>query len=195
MASVHAVGPGHGKAIISSYVVAKEETGRPRHPVSSGQPPRENIPGLQAFTGKAKVRRWCSWPISATGESRFATDGFDQSELMVPKQRLEEAGAMVDIISLKTGEIWGWDHDDWGEPIEVDRTIDAVSIDEYDALVIPGGVINPDLLRQDEDAVALVRDFYASKKPLAAICHAPWVLIEAGIAKGRTDDLVSFHGN
>jgi protease I len=82
----------------------------------------------------------------------LATDGFEQAELTVPKQRLEKAGAKVDIISLKTGEIWGWDHDDWGEPIEVDRTIDAVNIDEYDALVIPGGVINPDLLRQDEDA-------------------------------------------
>jgi protease I len=121
----------------------------------------------------------------------LATDGFEQSELMVPKQRLEEAGAKVDIISLKIGQIWGWNHDDWGEPIDVDRTIDAVSIDEYDALVIPGGQINPDLLRADEDAVALVRDFYASKKPLAAICHAPWVLIEAGIAKGRK--MTSYH--
>ena len=115
----------------------------------------------------------------------LAADGFEQSELMVPKQRLEETGAAVDIISLKTGEIWGWKDGDWGDPIEVDRTIDAVRIDEYDALVIPGGVLNPDLLRRDEDAVALVRDFYDSKKPLAAICHAPWVLIEAGIAKGR----------
>ena len=102
---------------------------------------------------------------------------------------------MVDTISLKTGEIWGWKDGDWGEPIEVDRTIDAVRIDEYDALVIPHGVINPNLLRQDEDAIALVRDFYASKKPLAAICHAP-----LGAHRGRhrhrpTDDLVSFHGN
>jgi len=121
----------------------------------------------------------------------LATDGFEQSELMVPKQRLEQAGAKVDIISLKTGEIWGWSHGDWGEPIEVDRTIDAVDIDEYDALVIPGGQINPDLLRADEDAVALVRDFYASGKPLAAICHAPWVLVEAGIAKGRK--MTSYH--
>jgi deglycase len=121
----------------------------------------------------------------------LATDGFEQSELMVPKQRLEEAGAMVDVISLKTGEIWGWKNGDWGEPIEVDRTIDAVNIDEYDALVIPGGQINPDLLRADKDAVALVRDFFASKKPLAAICHAPWVLIEAGIAKGRR--MTSYH--
>jgi protease I len=121
----------------------------------------------------------------------LATDGFEQSELMVPKQRLEDAGAKVDIISLKTGEIWGWDRDDWGEPVEVDRTIDAVQVDEYDALVIPGGQINPDLLRADEDAVAFVRDFYASKKPLAAICHAPWALIEAGIAKGRK--MTSYH--
>jgi protease I len=121
----------------------------------------------------------------------LAADGFEQSELMVPKQRLEEAGAKVDIVSLKTGEIWGWKNGDWGDPIPVDRTIDAVSIDEYDALVIPGGQINPDLLRADEDAVALVRDFYASKKPLAAICHAPWVLVEAGIVKGRK--MTSYH--
>ena len=121
----------------------------------------------------------------------LATDGFEQSELMVPKQRLEEAGAKVDVISLKTGQIWGWDKGDWGEPIAVDRTIDAVNIDEYDALVLPGGQINPDVLRADEDAVALVRDFYNSKKPLAAICHAPWVLIEAGIAKGRK--MTSYH--
>jgi protease I len=121
----------------------------------------------------------------------LAADGFEQSELMVPKQRLEEAGAKVDIISLKTGEIWGWKDGDWGDPINVDRTIDAVSIDEYDALIIPGGQINPDLLRADADAVALVKDFYASKKPVAAVCHAPWVLIEAGIAKGRK--MTSYH--
>ena len=115
----------------------------------------------------------------------LAADGFEQSELMVPKQRLEEAGAKVDIISLKAGEIWGWQKGDWGDSIPVDRTIDAVNTDEYDALVIPGGVINPDLLRSDEDAVQLVRDFYAAKKPIAAVCHAPWVLVEAGLAKGR----------
>jgi len=121
----------------------------------------------------------------------LATDGFEQSELMVPKQKLEDAGAKVDIISLKVGEIRGWNNKDWGESIAVDRTIDAISIDEYDALVIPGGQINPDLLRADADAVALVRDFYQSGKPLAAICHAPWVLVEAGIAKGRK--MTSYH--
>jgi protease I len=121
----------------------------------------------------------------------LAADGFEQSELQVPKQRLEEAGAKVDIVSLKAGEIRGWQKGDWGDPIDVDRTIDAVSVDEYDALVIPGGQINPDLLRADEDAVAFVRDFYNSKKPIAAVCHAPWVLVEAGLAKGRK--MTSYH--
>ncbi|MGH6736093.1 MAG: type 1 glutamine amidotransferase domain-containing protein [Methyloceanibacter sp.] len=121
----------------------------------------------------------------------LATDGFEQSELMVPKQRLEQAGAKVDIVSLKIGEIWGWKNNDWGDPVAVDRTIDAVTVDEYDALVIPGGQINPDILRADEDAVAFVREFFDSKKPLAAICHAPWVLVEAGIAKGR--QMTSYH--
>ena len=121
----------------------------------------------------------------------LATDGFEQSELMVLKQKLEEVGATVDIVSLKVGEIRGWSDKDWGESIAVDRTIDAVMVDEYDALVIPGGQINPDLLRADVDAVAFVRDFYNSGKPLAAICHAPWVLVEAGIAKGRK--MTSYH--
>src|SRR5262245_43664312 len=121
----------------------------------------------------------------------LAADGFEQSELIVPKRRLEEAGAKVDIISLKAGEIWGWEHDDWGDPIPVDRTIDAVQVDEYDALVIPGGQINPDLLRADEDAVTFVKDFYDSGKPVAAVCHAPRVLIEAGLARGRK--MTSYH--
>lgn len=115
----------------------------------------------------------------------LATDGFEQSELMVPKERLEQAGAEVDIVSLKSGEIWGWNHDDWADPVPVDETLDQVSVDDYDALVLPGGQINPDLLRIEKSAVQFVRAFYDAKKPLAAICHAPWLLIEAGIAKGR----------
>jgi deglycase len=122
----------------------------------------------------------------------LAANGFEQSELMVPKQKLEDAGATVDIVSLKVGEIRGWKHDDWGDSIEVDRTIDAVTPDEYDALVIPGGQINPDLLRADEDAVAFVRDFYETGKPIAAVCHAPWVLVEAGLARGGRK-MTSYH--
>jgi protease I len=121
----------------------------------------------------------------------LSANGFEQSELMVPKQTLEEAGAKVDIVSLKVGEIRGWKGGDWGETIDVDRTIDAVSVDEYDALVIPGGQMNPDFLRADKDAVAFVREFFETKKPVAAICHAPWVLVEAGIAKGRK--MTSYH--
>jgi protease I len=121
----------------------------------------------------------------------LAANGFEQSELMVPKRKLEEAGAKVDIVSLKVGEIRGWKHGDWGDKIDVDRTIDAVSPDEYDALVIPGGQMNPDFLRADQDAVAFVRDFYETKKPVAAICHGPWVLVEAGIAQGRR--MTSYH--
>ena len=121
----------------------------------------------------------------------LSANGFEQSELMVPKQKLEEAGAKVDVVSLKVGEIRGWKDGDWGEKVSVDRTIDAVNVDEYDALVIPGGQMNPDFLRADDDAVAFVRDFFATKKPVAAICHAPWVLVEAGIAKDRT--MTSYH--
>jgi protease I len=121
----------------------------------------------------------------------LATDGFEQAELMVPKQKLEDAGAEVDIVSLKPGEIWGWQHDDWGDPVQVDKTLDEVSVDDYDALVLPGGQINPDLLRANKRAVAFVRDFYATKKPLAAVCHATWLLVEAGLAKGRK--MTSYH--
>ena len=101
---------------------------------------------------------------------------------------LETISGFAAFISLKTGEIWGWEHDDGGDPISVDRTIDAVQVDEYDALVIPGGQINPDLLRAGEDAVIFVKDFFDSGKPVAAVCHAPWVLIEAGLARGPQDD-------
>jgi protease I len=129
--------------------------------------------------------------ISGKRVAILATDGFEQSELMVPKEKLEAAGAKADIVSLKPGEIWGWQKDDWGKSIAVDRTLDSVKVDEYDALVLPGGQINPDLLRADKKAVQFVKDFYASKKPLAAICHAPWLLIEAGLAKGRK--MTSYH--
>jgi protease I len=115
----------------------------------------------------------------------MATDGFEQSELEVPRQRLKEAGADVDIASLESGKIKGWDEDDWGDEVEVDLLIADASADEFDALVLPGGQINPDLLRVEEKAVALIRDFAGAGKPVAAICHAPWLLVEAGLAKGR----------
>jgi protease I len=115
----------------------------------------------------------------------LATNGFEQSELEVPQARLKEAGATVDVVSPEAGEITGWDKKDWGRPVKVDRKLDDVSAADYDALVLPGGQINPDLLRVNEKAVAFVRDVFDAKKPVAAICHAPWLLVEADIAKGR----------
>jgi protease I len=115
----------------------------------------------------------------------LATNGFEQSELEVPLQRLREAGALVEVVSLKDGEITGWDKKDWGSSVPVDRTLDEVRVDEFDALVLPGGQINPDLLRVEKAAIDFVKSFAATGKPLAAICHAPWLLIEAGLVKGR----------
>lgn len=114
----------------------------------------------------------------------LATNGFEQSELFQPVEALKNAQATVEIVSLEKGEIKGWKEKNWGDTIAVDRTVDEVSAADYDALVIPGGQINPDILRTSENAVKLVRDMFQAKKPIAAICHGPWVLIEAGVVDG-----------
>lgn len=115
----------------------------------------------------------------------LATNGFEQSELEVPRDRLKLAGATVDVISLQPGEIKGWDIKDWGRPVKVDKTLDQVSPSEYDAVVLPGGQINPDLLRVDARALKFIKGVFDAKKVVAAVCHAPWLLIETGIARGR----------
>ena len=115
----------------------------------------------------------------------MATDGFEQSELEVPLKQLEEAGADVSIASLGTDDIRGWDGDDWGDKVAVDCLIKDVEAEDYDALVLPGGQINPDLLRVEDAAIDLIRAFAKAGKPIAAICHAPWLLIEAGLAEGH----------
>jgi len=124
-------------------------------------------------------------PLASRRILIMATDGFEQSELEVPLERLAEAGADVDVASIKMAEITGWDKDDWGDDVEVHLKIADADVDDYDALVLPGGQINPDLLRVEKDAIALIQAFAAAGKPVAAICHAPWLLIEAGLAKGR----------
>jgi protease I len=115
----------------------------------------------------------------------LATHGFDQSELEIPRDKLKAAGATVHVVSLEAGEIKGWDKKDWGRPVKVDKTLAQVSADDYDALVLPGGQINPDLLRVEPQALSLIKDIFNQKKIVAAVCHAPWLLIETGIAKGR----------
>jgi protease I len=116
----------------------------------------------------------------------LATDGFEQSELLEPRRALDQAGATSEVVSLKSGDIKGWNHKEWGETIAVDKTVDSVDAKNFDALLLPGGVMNPDALRMDAKAVAFVKAFFAAKKPVAAICHGPWMIVEAGAAKGRT---------
>jgi len=116
----------------------------------------------------------------------LATDGVEQVELTEPRKALEEAGAQTDLVSLEAGEIQAFDHLDHGDKLRVDKTLDDVSADDYDGLLIPGGVANGDFLRADEDAVKFTAAFATAHKPIASICHGPWVLVEAGIVKGRT---------
>jgi deglycase len=112
-------------------------------------------------------------------------NGFEQSELLEPKKALEAAGAKVDIVSPQSSEVKGWQHTDWGQKVSVDRPLDNARADEYDALLLPGGVMNPDKLRANPKAVQFVKSFVDARKPIAAICHGPWPLIEAGAVKGK----------
>jgi protease I len=114
----------------------------------------------------------------------LATNGFEQSELEVPLTKLRKAGATVDVVSPESGEIKGWDHKDWGRAVKVDRKLDLANADEYDAIVLPGGQINPDLLRVNEAALKFIRAFLDSGKVVAAVCHAPWLLVELDAVRG-----------
>ncbi|HET7691538.1 MAG TPA: type 1 glutamine amidotransferase domain-containing protein [Gemmatimonadota bacterium] len=113
------------------------------------------------------------------------TDGFEQVEMTSPREALEEAGAETYLISIKDDRVKGWKHTDWGDTFEVDVPIDEAAPDDYDALLLPGGVMNPDKLRRDDRVLEFVRAFFEVGKPVAAICHGPWTLIDAGVAEGR----------
>ena len=116
----------------------------------------------------------------------LAADMFERVELEEPRKALEDAGAKTEIVSIHDGEIKGFDHFDPATTLKVDKTVEEARAADYDALLVPGGVGNPDQLRADENAVNFVREFAESKKPMAVICHGPWVLVEAGIVRGRT---------
>ena len=115
----------------------------------------------------------------------LATDMVEQVELTEPWKTVEKAGGRPELVSIEPGEIQGFNHYDKADTFAVDRTVGEVSVGDYDALVIPGGVGNPDTMRMNEDAVRFVREFFESGKPIAAICHAPWMLVEADVARGR----------
>ena len=126
----------------------------------------------------------------------LAANGFEQSELEVPRDRLKAAGAEVDVVSPEAGEIKGWDKKDWGRAVKVDRPLKDAKAADYDAIVLPGGQMNPDLLRVNADALKLIKAFYDAGKTVAAVCHAPWLLIETGIAKkpdGSGRKMTSYH--
>jgi len=139
---------------------------------------------------------------NSLGSKRVAflvTDGFEQVELTGPKQALEQAGAQVDILSAETGSVKGWNHDKPADDFKVDQTFQGASIDQYDAVVLPGGVQNSDNIRIDQDAQHLVKTGVSAGKPIAVICHGSWLLISAGLVNGKTmtsyktlkDDLVN----
>ncbi len=115
----------------------------------------------------------------------LAADGFEQSELLLPKKALEDAGAKVEVVSLTSGEIKGWEKGNWAKPLKVDVAINVAGADDYDALFLPGGVLNPDKLRDEEGAVQFVQGFVDTGKPIAAICHGPQTLIETGVLRGK----------
>ena len=115
----------------------------------------------------------------------LAADMFERVELEEPRKALEDAGAEIEVVSLEEGEIQGFDHFEPAKNVGVDRTVEEASPDDYDALLVPGGVGNPDQLRGDENAVSFVRGFHDAGKPIAVICHGPWVLIESGVVRGR----------
>jgi len=115
----------------------------------------------------------------------LATDGFEQVELTKPWDAIKDAGAEVVLISLKSGKIRGFNHDEKADQFTVDKTVEDVSASDFDGLVLPGGVFNPDALRVNKDAVSFVRDFFTQHKPVAAVCHGPWMLIEADVVRGR----------
>lgn len=116
----------------------------------------------------------------------LATDGFEQSELEGPRQRLQDMGATIHVITPGDAkEIRGWKGKDWGDKVTVDKSLAAASASDYDALVLPGGVINPDKLRLDGDVIAFIKAFDAAGKTVAAICHGPWLLVESGLVEGK----------
>ncbi len=132
-----------------------------------------------------------NYNLSGKKVAILVENGFEQVELTKPKAALEEAGAQTHIISPNEDEVKGWNHTDWGDTFDVDVPLKDAKAGDYDALLLPGGVMNPDKLRTSESALQFIRSFFQSHKPVAAICHGPWTLIEAGVAKGRK--MTSYH--
>jgi protease I len=124
--------------------------------------------------------------LQGTRIAILATDGFEQAELLEPRKALDDQGARTQVVSPQRGKIKAWDEKDWGKDVAVDLPLDSANASDFDALLLPGGVMNPDKLRMIPRAVQFVRQFFEMQKPVAAICHGPWLLVEAGAVRGRT---------
>ena len=150
------------------------------------------VAGMVPCVGTSRHRGYHSRMPTLTGKkiAILAAEGFEQSELLDPRKALDEAGAMTRVVSPAKGEVQGWKHFDKGERVRVDVPLDEADAADFDALLLPGGVANPDQLRVLPKAVAFVRAFVEAGKPIAAICHGPWTLIEAGAVEGRTMTMV-----
>ncbi|WP_106476195.1 type 1 glutamine amidotransferase domain-containing protein [Phytohalomonas tamaricis] len=127
-----------------------------------------------------------SQQLNGTRVAILATDGFEEAELASPRKALQDAGAQIDIVAPKSGTIRAWAKTEWGGDYPVDRTLDEVKSSDYHALMLPGGVLNPDQLRQNDQALSFTRQFFKDHKPVGAICHGPWILINADVVEGRT---------
>jgi protease I len=137
-------------------------------------------------TGSVLEEQGMQTPSNQKRIAFLATNGVEQSELQKPLEAMRSAGSKADVVSPQAGSIKAWNHKDWGDDIPVDCALAEVQPENYDALVLPGGVMNPDTLRTNPDAVGFVRSFFDDGKPVAAICHGPWMLVEAGVLEGRT---------
>jgi protease I len=133
-----------------------------------------------------KEKSMASGTLNGKKVAILVTDGFEQSELIEPRKALDEAGATTKVVSPSDKKVKGWNHKEWGNEVPVDVPLKSAKADDFDALLLPGGVMNPDHLRMDPEAVEFVKHFETSGKPIAAICHGPWTLIEAGTVRGRT---------
>lgn len=140
---------------------------------------------LATVTARVGRREYDMPTLNGKRVAILVEDGFEQVELTSPRQALEEAGATTQIISPKSGKVKGWEHTKWGDEFPVDVPIEQADANDYDALLLPGGVMNPDKLRTNQKAVQFVRSFFDQQKPVASICHGPWILAEADVLRGR----------
>ena len=162
---------------------------RPEIAVYEQQPklPSTKGPNLVDLTLEEMTKHQSSVPnLDGKKVAILVSDGFEQVELISPRKALEQAGTQTEIVSPLESKVRGWDQADWGAELDVDVPLESADPEDYDALLLPGGVMNPDHLRRDEEALKFVRAFFKSGKPVGAICHGPWTLIDAGVVRGRT---------